>query len=81
MQFLPDQLPMNLGVRDRMIWAWDTKRVFSVRSAYCRLNDSGLWCPFAKVIWSIRVPLIGRVFFWLVLNNAILIWDNLKKIE
>ena len=70
---------MILGVRDRPIWNWDSKLIFSIKSVYYMLNDDGLWCLFAKVIWSIRAPFKVRAFLWLVINDVILTWDNLKK--
>ena len=76
---LPNHLNLSTGSRGRPIWDWDHKKVFSVRSAYFRLNDDGLRCPFAKVIWDVKTPLKIKVFLWLVIKCAILTWDNLIK--
>ena len=49
-----------------------SKEVFLVKNAYYRLNDEGLRCPVASIIWKIKVPLKVRPFVRLVINKAIL---------
>ena len=44
-------------------------------------KDRGLQCPFVKVIWNVKTPLKIKVFLWLIINKAILTWDNLRKKE
>ena len=65
--------------RNRPLWKWDSRRTFSLKNAYFRLNDGGLRCPFAKVVWQIKVPLKIRTFIWLVVKDTTLTWDNLMK--
>ena len=80
-QLIPHRLPQAQWIRDRPVWSWDPEHTFSVRGAYYRLNDEGLWCPFAKIIWSIKAPLKVRAFLWLVIRCALLMWDNLMKMN
>lgn len=37
--------------------------------------------PHADAIWKSKSPLKVRVFVWLVVKDAILIWKNLQKRE
>jgi len=48
-------------------------------NAYFRRNDMGLRRLFTKVIWNVETLLKIKVFFWLVINKVILIWNNMRK--
>jgi len=76
---LPPHFPRNEGVRDSPTWQWALKRTLSVKNAYIKLNDGGIHCPFATAVWKVNTPLKIKGFLWLVVNRAILTWDNLKK--
>ena len=69
----------NVMEKDHPSWEWDPKRLFSVKNAYFRLNNGGLQFPYAKVIWTTKVPPKIKAFIWLVINEALLTWDNLMK--
>lgn len=56
---LPRHFQLDMGARDRPIWVWDSK--MAIRSPCCRLNDAGLHCLFANVIWGIKTPLKIKV--------------------
>ena len=78
-QILSHHLALTEGSRDRPLWEWDPRRTFSVKNAYFKLNDGGLRRPFAKVVWYIKVPLKIRAFLWLIVKDALPMWDNLMK--
>ena len=79
LRFLPGHFALDGVNRYRPIWEWDNKRIFLVKRAYFSLYDGGLRCPYTKIIWRINVPIKIRAFLWLVINKAILIWENLMK--
>ena len=79
LNLLPPLLPDFAGDRDSMTWKWDPKMTFSVKSTYLTINDAGLRCPYAKVLWNIKASLKIRAFLWLIINKEILTWDNLRR--
>ena len=79
LQLLLENLSCNIREKDRPSWECDCKWVFSVKNTYFRLNDGGLRCSYAKFLWNAKVPQKIRAFLWLVINGALLAWDNLTK--
>ena len=78
LRLLPRHFQLDKGTRDRPIWVLDSKKIFSVRSAYRRLKGCGLHSLYANIIWGIKAHLKVRALFWLVVNGAIFTWDNLS---
>ena len=65
LHMLPVHYPSEEEGRD--IPAWD---MFSVRNAYYKLNNGGIRCKFATVIWNAKVQLKIRAFLWLVVKKG-----------
>uniref|UniRef100_A0A453SJU5 Reverse transcriptase zinc-binding domain-containing protein n=1 Tax=Aegilops tauschii subsp. strangulata TaxID=200361 RepID=A0A453SJU5_AEGTS len=60
---------------DKISWKLTTNGLFSVKSMYLDLIDSG---PLSRSlhIWKIKVPLRIKIFMWLVHKEVILTKDN-----
>ena len=76
---LPGHVHLLSGSRVCPFWDWDSNMTFSVKNIYFRLNDGGLRCLFVKIIWDIKALLKVKAFIWLIINDVIVTWDNLKK--
>ncbi|XP_061999150.1 uncharacterized protein LOC133716455 [Rosa rugosa] len=74
----------NRRVHDRWVWHFDSKGLFSVKSAYrllmeeeivqeVPLQTQDLW----KKLWSTNVPGTAKKFLWKVLNNCLPTMDRL----
>ena len=63
---------------DTISWKLTTNGVFSVKSMYLDLIDSG---PLSRSlhIWKIKVPLRIKIFMWFIHKGVILTKDNLLK--
>jgi len=63
---------------DVVIWKFDKKGCFSVKSVYKFLttNDADI---YYKKIWKGKIPAKIKIFLWLVANNALLTRDNMTK--
>lgn len=71
--FKVDQCP------DRILWRWDPGGRFSVKSAYSALSEGGVRDVHANKLWRLRIPLKGKIFYWIVLKKRLLTADNLIK--
>ena len=79
LQLLPDNFSCNVTEKECPSWEWDPKRIFTMKNAYFRLNNGGLRCPYAKIIWSVKVPPKIKIFIWLVIIETLLTWDKVMK--
>ena len=74
--------PMECS-RDWTVWERDAKSCFSVKNTYFMLNDGSLRCPFANIVWHIKLPLKIKAFLWLVINglflHGIISWKETGK--
>ena len=63
---------------DTISWKLTTNGIFSIKSMYLNLIDSG---PLSRSlhIWKIKVPLRIKIFMWFVHKRVILTKDNLVK--
>jgi hypothetical protein len=63
---------------DKIIWKWDKKGKFTVKSIYNMLTegDSGI---YLRQIWKGKIPPKIKYFMWLLSNGVILTKDNMKK--
>ena len=63
---------------DTISWKLTSNGIFSVKSMYLDLIDSG---PLSRSlhIWKIKVPLRIKIFMWFVHKGVILTKDNLLK--
>ncbi|KAL4324382.1 hypothetical protein GQ457_11G003510 [Hibiscus cannabinus] len=75
------QPPRSDASLDRSGWRWETKRTFSVRSAYGYLvhglefGNGDTW----KRVWKLAVPQRVRVFIWLTFHNRLL--TNVERVR
>uniref|UniRef100_A0A453G4S4 Reverse transcriptase zinc-binding domain-containing protein n=1 Tax=Aegilops tauschii subsp. strangulata TaxID=200361 RepID=A0A453G4S4_AEGTS len=66
------------GVEDSLYWKLSGSGVFSVKSMYTDLINTGN-IPRTVHIWKVKVPLKIKVFTWFVHKGVILTKDNLAK--
>jgi len=78
LELLPANLNVDKRAKDRPRWEWDPKRAFIVRNTPSG-STTELQYPFTKVMWKVRAPMMVGAFLWLVINKALLKWDNLMK--
>jgi len=72
-------MEVNLSdVPDTLQWKLSRSRVFSVKSMYTDLINTGT-IPRTVHIWKVKVPLKIKVFIWFVHKGVILTKDNLVK--
>ncbi len=64
---------------DGVVWRWDAKGFFTVKSAYAVLSDGGLRDHCSNHLWSLRLPTKVHILVWLVLKKRLLTTDNLLK--
>lgn len=64
---------------DTLLWRWEKTNTLSIKLIYHFFNNGRCQLRHAKAIWRIWCPLKIRVFLWLLVKEAILIWDNLQK--
>jgi hypothetical protein len=65
--------------QDDIVWKCNADGVFTVKSYYNFINDSGIRCAFTRIIWKAKIPEKVKIFIWLVTKNRILTIENLKK--
>ena len=65
---------------DTIRWSLTTTGVFSVKSMYLDLIDTG---PLSRSLhlWKVKVPLRIKIFMWFIHKGLILTKDNLSKIN
>ena len=72
-------MEVNLSdVPDTLQWKLSRSGVFSVKSMYADLINTGT-IPRTVHIWKVKVPLKIKVFMWFVHKGVILTKDNLVK--
>ena len=64
---------------DAILWKFDSKGVYSVKSMYDVINFRGIIPTHVHAVWKIKVPPRVHFFLWLVSHNKILTRDNLSK--
>ena len=67
------------GEEDNILWKFESKGVFSVRSMYAVINFRGITPTHVHALWKIKVPPKIHFFLWLVSHNKLLTRDNLVK--
>ncbi len=65
--------------RDVLVWRWNIKDTFSVKSTYTFLIDGGLRDQAALSIWRVSLPEKVKSFIWIALMNRLPTVDNLIK--
>ena len=63
---------------DQLRWKLTRNGVFSVKSMYVDIINSGI-IPRSLHIWKVKVPLKIKVFMWFVHKQVILTKDNLAN--
>lgn len=64
--------------RDTIKWTLSKNGIYTVKSYYRHMIETGLKCPHA-FMWKTRMPPRVKVFMWLALRNSILTRDNLHR--
>ncbi|XP_039122026.1 uncharacterized protein LOC120258641 [Dioscorea cayenensis subsp. rotundata] len=59
-------------------WSLNGNGQFTVKSFYNFLNDGGLRCNVAKIMWKSNCPKKINIFNWLVWKNKVLSLENLE---
>ena len=54
------------------MWRWTRDGQYSCASAYRSLHDRGIRCPYAKLLWKMKIPTKVRIFIWLISQNSLL---------
>ena len=73
---------INIKLEDRedtILWNYDHKGVYTVKSFCNIINFRGIHPGNLPVIWKINVPLRIQIFLWLLVKNKLLTRDNLQK--
>ncbi|WVZ81339.1 hypothetical protein U9M48_028728, partial [Paspalum notatum var. saurae] len=63
--------------RDRFKWGLNKSGLFTVKSMYKYLINSGIKVP--QKIWKTKIPLKTKIFMWYVKRRVLLMKDNLAK--
>jgi uncharacterized protein involved in response to NO len=58
---------LNPEVEDKLIWRWDSSRIYSAASAYKALFLGQTSILGAKKVWKAKAPNKCRFFAWLAL--------------
>jgi anaerobic selenocysteine-containing dehydrogenase len=64
--------------KDKILWKWDTKGKFTVKSVYNALTE-GESGSYLKQIWRGKIPPKIKFFMWLMSNGAVLTKDNMLR--
>ncbi|XP_024164679.1 uncharacterized protein LOC112171781 [Rosa chinensis] len=80
-------IPLSLRcVEDRLIWHFDRRGIYNVKSGYCVFNkaqtalematssmavERGAWRQYWQMIWGANVPPKVRVFMWRLLKEIL----------
>ena len=84
-----NSIPLSrIGSPDRLVWHYDKKGVYTIKSGYKLLNkaymevnnqgmrtDQKLW----KKIWATSLPRRIQVFLWRILHEILLVNKNLES--
>ncbi len=65
--------------KDEVRWRLTGSEVFTVKSLYCFLQDSGVSDRSFQELWAIKAPLKVKIFVWLVLKCKVLTKDMLVR--
>ncbi len=68
-----------IDVCDGVRWRWSKSEVFSIKSLYFFLQDSGVADKRFVQLWKVNLPLKVKIFVWLVLRWRALTDDILLK--
>ncbi len=60
------------NTRDTISWRWTQSELFSMKSLYSFLQDSGIRHNGFRELWGIKIPLKVKIFVWLVLKHRVL---------
>jgi zinc-binding in reverse transcriptase len=63
---------------DSAIWLWEANYFYTIKSLYNFLCFEGVITTLSKSVWSLKIPLKHKFFFWMALHNKILTSDNLR---
>lgn len=74
-----EQVQLNQGVPDSIVWAWEKDGAFSVRSAYAAKFWGRKVIPMADFTWKSKAPLQCHFFAWLALQNRCWTSDRLER--
>jgi zinc-binding in reverse transcriptase len=61
------------------LWKWTTNGQFTMSSAYEMLHQSGIISQYHKHLLRMKAPTKVRVFFWLLLHDALLTQHRLLR--
>lgn len=64
---------------DTILWNYDSKGVYTVKSFYNIVNFRGVLPTNIPVIWKFKIPPRIQIFLWLLTKNKLLTRDNLQK--
>ena len=64
---------------DSVKWALDKSNIFTTKSLYRFLSDSGASSRVAGYIWKSKLPLKIKFFLWQVFNNKLQVAKSLAK--
>ena len=59
-------------------WRWSAQGNFTTSTAYKMMQNSGVKCPFSRIIWKLKVPHKVRVFIWIAIQNKLLTQEALR---
>jgi hypothetical protein len=67
------------NMKDGLIWMWEAKGIYSVKSMYDVVNFGGIKHVDIHCVWKIKVHPKIHFFLWLLFHNKLLTIDNLVK--
>ncbi len=65
--------------RDCFRWRWTPSELFSVKSMYLFLQDTGVSDKRFVLLWKLKIPLKVKIFVWPVLRRRVRTADRLLK--
>ena len=65
--------------RDKMIWALENNKTFTMKSLYRSLTFGGVVDSAMSDIWKCKIPLKVQIFLWMAFQDRIQSAVQLKK--
>jgi hypothetical protein len=65
--------------QDYVFWALESNKIFSTKSLYRFLIDSGVASKMAGYIWKAKLPMKIKIFLWQIFNNKLQVARSLIK--
>jgi hypothetical protein len=68
---------LQQGVRDSIVWRWTSDGVYSIRSAYQIQCNGSFGLFLSDLIWRAQVENKCKIFVWILVQDKIFIAHNL----